>query len=29
MKRKADNKPQALALWHDQGLSHGLAIADS
>ena len=29
MKRKADNSPPALALWHDQGLSHGLAIADS
>ena len=29
MQRKIDNWPQALALWHDQGLLHGLAIADS
>jgi hypothetical protein len=29
MKRKATNQPQALALWHDQGLSHGPAIAVS
>ena len=23
------NSPQALALWHDQRLPHGLVIADS
>jgi hypothetical protein len=29
MKRKVYNLPRTPSLWHDRGLWHGLAIADS